>query len=108
MVAKYFSRRIGNWEATVLFGIPAYPSAWTKWQEESRLPTLVLQAQLQWIEHAVTMPADDKLLRAQQHILRETLTPGLLQVLQGTLSADDFAQRLLTVSTLAVSSVLGP
>jgi len=108
MVAKYFSRSIGNWEATVLFGIPAYPSAWTKWQEESRLPTLVLQAQLQWIEHVVTMPADDKLLRAQQQILRETLAPGLLQVLQGTLSADDFAQRLLTVPTLAVSSVSDP
>lgn len=38
-LAEHLSRRLGPWEATRLFTVPAQPTAWDAWREETQLPS---------------------------------------------------------------------
>ena len=110
MVAEHLSRQVGSWEATTLFGVPAHPSAVPEWQEESRLPTPVLQALLDACVAytVVTPPADDRLLLAEQRLLADSLLPGLLSVLQGNITAEEFAHDFVSLPAMAVSEAATP
>lgn len=107
-VARFLSRKMGLWEASRLFAVPAYPSAIPDWLATARMPEADMQALLTWSAAAVTAPLDDTLIRLEERIMAETALPGLIQVLKKQTTPEQFARDLVNTPISASTEVAVP
>lgn len=59
LLAEHLARRLGPWEASHLFAVPAHPTAWQHWREEIGLPDDEVDRLIAWAQLATASPLVD-------------------------------------------------
>lgn len=96
-LAEHLSRRMGPWEASHLFAVPAHPTAWNAWREDSGLPEKELDLLISWAENALGPPVLDVNALKQSRSSEQIIAEEFAKVWQGVAPeqiAENIARRV--------------
>lgn len=91
-VAQHLSRRMGYWEAANLVTVPPYVSSLTSWPRDVGLMQQQAEALIWLVERLVGPPADSFWAQVEEQAINEVIMPLLPQLIQGTTTAERFAE----------------